>query len=120
VLSPEGFKFFNEPTVCRPPTAPIFTEDGSRTWERHAWAEQFRAARDKVSQEARGKDRIPSSASAYTFRHARISELLQVHGIALLTVAVQTGTSSRMIEQAYHRFIVSAMREKLSAIRETT
>jgi integrase len=118
VLSVDGVKFFDEQTMDKLPKAPIFTEDGSHPWDRHAWAEQFRAARDKVNEEARGKDRIPASASAYSFRHARISELLQIHGIDPLTVAAQTGTSLRMIEQAYHRFIASAMREKLAAVKE--
>lgn len=119
VLSTEGIKFFDEHSRGKLPKARIFTEDGSRAWERHAWAEQFRAARDKVNEEARGKDRIPLEASAYSFRHARISELLQIHKIDPLTVAQQTGTSLRMIELAYHRFIASAMREKLAAVKET-
>jgi integrase len=120
VLSAEGIAFFDGQTKGKLPKAPIFTENGSRPWERGAWAEQFRAARDKVNEEARGKDRIPLEASAYSFRHARISELLQVHGIDPLTVAAQTGTSLRMIEKAYHRFIASAMREKLAAVKEST
>jgi integrase len=119
VLSAEGIKFFDEQIKDKLPKAPIFTENGSRPWERGAWAEQFRAARDKVNEKARGKDRIPLEASAYSFRHARISELLQVHGIDPLTVAAQTGTSLRMIEKAYHRFIASAMRAKLAAVKET-
>jgi hypothetical protein len=48
---------------------------------------------------------------------ARISELLQVHGVDPLTVAAQTGTSLAMIEKAYLRFIPSAMREKLAHIK---
>ena len=120
VLSAEGVKFFDEQAKGKLPKAPMFTEDGSRAWERHAWAEQFRAARDKVNENARGKERIPMEASAYSFRHARISELLQVHGIDPLTVAVQTGTGLRMIEKAYHRFIASAMREKLASVSEST
>lgn len=119
VLSAEGVAFFDEQTKDKLPKAPIFTEDGSRTWERHAWAEQFRAARDKVNEDARGKERIPAEASTYSFRHARISELLQVHGIDPLTVAAQTGTSLAMIEKAYHRFIPSAMREKLATVQES-
>jgi integrase len=48
------------------------------------------------------------------FRHARISELLQVYGVDPLTVAAQTGTSLRMIERTYFKFIRSAMLEKLA------
>ena len=118
VLSAEGIRFFNEHTQGKLPKALIFTRDGSEPWERTVWARAFRAAAAKVNEEARGRDRIAPAASAYSFRHARISELLQVHGIDPLTVAAQTGTSLRMIEKAYHRFIASAMREKLANVRE--
>jgi hypothetical protein len=78
---------------------------------------RIRAAVTQVNAKARGKHRIPPTASAYSFRHARISELLQVHGIDPLTVAHQTGTSTTMIEKSYLRFIPSAMQEKLNAVR---
>jgi integrase len=119
VLSTGGIRFFKEQTRDKLPRAPIFTEDGVQPWRRHIWAKQFRAAADKVNEEARGRDRIPSTASAYSFRHARISELLQIHGIDPLTVAAQTGTCLAMIETAYLRFIPSAMREKLAAVTES-
>jgi hypothetical protein len=54
---------------------------------------------------AQGKVRIPEGATAYILMHARMSELLQVHGVDPLSVAQQTGTSLAMIEKAYHRFI---------------
>ena len=60
---------------------------------------------------------MASRASAYSFRHARISELLQVYGVDPLTVAAQTGTSLRMIERTYFKFIRSAMLEKLSSLK---
>ncbi len=119
VLSADGIKFFNEATAGKLPKAPIFTMDGARVWDRGTWAERFRTARDAVNEAMAGKDRIPLEASAYSFRHARISELLQVYGIDPLTVAAQTGTSLRMIERAYHRFIASAMREKLASVKES-
>ena len=59
------------------------------------------------------KRRISNDASAYSFRHARISELLQIFGVDPLTVAAQTGTSVAMIEKAYLRFIPSAMARTL-------
>ena len=119
VLSAEGIRFFDEQSAGKLPKALIFTRDGARPWERSPWAKAFRAAAAAVNEKARGKDRIPPAASAYSFRHARISELLQVHGIDPLTVAAQTGTGLRMIERAYHRFIASVMREKLASVRES-
>jgi hypothetical protein len=117
VLSADGIKFFDEQTRSKLPTELIFTEAGSRPWDRSAWARKFREATAKVNEEAGCKDRVPSTASAYSFRHARISELLQVHGIDPLTVAAQTGTSLRMIERAYFKFIQSAMLKKLASLQ---
>jgi len=119
VLSTEGINFFERVTRSKLSKAPIFTEDGQQPWRRHTWARQFRMAAEKANQDAPTKVRIPSEATAYSFRHARISELLQLHGIDPLTVAAQTGTSLAMIERAYLRFIPSAMREKLAAVIES-
>ena len=83
------------------------------------WAEEVRKAIAAHNQTARGTERVPSGASAYSFRHARISELLQVYGVDPLTVGAQTGTSLRMIERAYYKFIPSVMREKLAAQKPT-
>jgi integrase len=120
VLSPEGVRFFATQAADKLPRAPLFTEDGEQPWRRHMWARQIRAAVAKVNEKARGKTRIPTGATAYSFRHARISELLQLHGIDPLTVAAQTGTSLAMIEKAYLRFIPSAMRDKLAAVQESS
>jgi hypothetical protein len=43
--------------------------------------------------------------------------LLQVHGVGPLTVVAQTGTSLRMIERTYFKFIRSAMLEKLASLK---
>jgi len=93
VLSAEGVKFFTQQTADKLPAAPIFTEDGVQPWRRGNWAEQVRAAAKSVNEEAHGNARIPAGVGAYAFRHARISELLQLHGVDPLTVAAQTGTS---------------------------
>lgn len=116
-LGSDGVEFFKRQAARKLPGAFLFTEDGEQQWRRHVWARQFRAAADKINEKARGTDRIPPAASVYSFRHARISELLQIHGVDPLTVAHQTGTSVAMIEKAYLRFIPSAMREKLAAVK---
>lgn len=116
-LSSEGVRFFRAAVKRRLPAAPIFTVDGVLPWRRHRWARALSAAIAEYNRKARSKFRIPPQASAYSFRHSRISELLQVYGIDPLTVAQQTGTSLAMIEKAYFRFIPSAMKEKLEAAR---
>lgn len=117
VLSDDGAAFFKAQTKGRPADAPIFAEDGTQPWRRHVWAREVRAA-ITAHNEAKPKSPIPVDASAYSFRHARISELLQVYHIDPLTVAAQTGTSLAIIEKSYFKFIPSAMREKLAAVRD--
>ena len=119
VLGPEGIAFFEKQTVDKPPDSLIFTEDGETQWRRHMWARTVRAAVKAHNKEAKGRERLPTGVGAYAMRHARISELLQIHGVDPLTVAAQTGTSLAMIEKAYLRFIPSAMREKLAGVKES-
>jgi len=117
VLDTEAVAFFSEQSKDKLPDAPLLTEDGETPWRRHMWARHMRAAIAKHNEDARGNKRISTHASAYSFRHARISELLQLYGVDPLTVAAQTGTSMAMIEKAYLRFIPSAMQEKLGALK---
>jgi integrase len=119
VLGADGVAFFESQIADKLPQAPIFTEDGEQPWRRHMWARQVRAAIKAHNKKARGKERLPVGVGAYALRHARISELLQIHGVDPLTVAAQTGTSLVMIEKAYLRFIPSAMREKLAGVKES-
>jgi integrase len=81
------------------------------------WAEQVRSAIVVHNKRVHRDARVPTGASAYSFRHARISELLQVYGVDPLTVAAQTGTSLRMIERTYFKFIRSAMLERLASLK---
>jgi integrase len=118
VLSPAGVAFFREQARDKLPTAPLLTDDRGRAWERHEWARAFRAASAAVNERATGAARIPTGASMYAFRHSRIAELLQVHGIDPITVAQQTGTSVKMIETHYFKFIQGALRDKLAALEE--
>jgi integrase len=60
---------------------------------------------------------MPNGVSAYSFRHSRISELLQNYGVDPLTVAAQCGTSIATIEKFYYSFISSSMKAKLNAVR---
>ena len=118
ILSADAIRFFKKLAKDKLPAAPLFLDGENRPWGQHVWAAEFRAAKQKHNATARGSKRIPADASAYSFRHARISELLQVHGIDPVTVAQQTGTSLRMIEKYYFKFIAPALKEKLAALDE--
>jgi integrase len=117
VLGTEGVEFFAQLSKGKLPYAPLFTEDGMRTWRSQVWSSRIKEAIDRANENARGRERIPLKASAYSFRQARISELLQVHGVDPLTVAQQTGTSIEMIERSYLRFIPSALQLRLATLK---
>jgi integrase len=116
VLGTEGVEFFTIHTNNKPDTSPLFTEDGKTPWRRHMWARRVREALKVANKDAHGAARLPAEVGAYAFRHARISELLQIYGIDPLTVGQQTGTSLAMIEKTYLKFIPSAMQDKLAAV----
>ena len=118
VLGQDGVSFFRR--LCRDklPAARIFYRDNGRPWTYQTWGESMRAAVAAYHAKCLPKNRLPAGASAYSFRHSRISELLQIHGIDPLTVAVQTGTSLHQIEKAYYKFIPQALKAKLAAVKE--
>ena len=113
VVDRQARAFFDKLVESKLPQAPLLIAPGGKSWVRHTWAKAFRAAVQAVNTTARGKSRIPMEASAYSFRHARISELLQKHQVDPLTVAAQTGTGITMIEKNYYRFIPAAFITKL-------
>jgi integrase len=117
VLGADGVAFFKKQAKDKLPAAYLFTEDGETPWRTHMWCRRVRSAIAANNALESVKHRIPTEASAYSFRHARISELLQLHAVDPLTVAQQTGTSLAMIEKAYLRFIQSAMKDKLAQLR---
>jgi integrase len=118
VLSRDGLVFFKKQAKNKLPGTRLFLDPDGRPWQRKRWAEEIRAASAIVNARVKGKNRIPTGATAYSFRHARISELLQEYKIDPLTVAMQTGTSIKMIELYYFNLIVPALRDKLAAVDE--
>lgn len=117
VLDQDGLEFFKAQANRKVAAAKLFTTTDGRPWRRDQWAQEVRSAIASHNRTAKADERIPTDASAYSLRHARISELLQVYGIDPLTVAAQTGTSLRMIERTYFKFIRSAMLEKLASLK---
>ncbi len=114
-LDPAGIEFFREQTAAKPPSAAIFTMDGDTPWTREEWAAAWRAA--VTAHNAKQGEQLPLGLGCYAFRHSRISELLQVHGIDPVTTALQCGTSTAIIERNYHRFIPQAIQAKLNAVK---
>lgn len=117
VLDEDGLAFFKGQAARRAQAARLFTTADASPWRRDLWAQEVRSAISSHNKRAQGDASIPAEASAYSFRHARISELLQIYGVDPVTVAAQTGTSLRMIERTYFKFIRSAMLDKLASLK---
>jgi integrase len=125
ILPEDAVAFFNDLVRDRQPNAPLCPTSTNIFWDRHSWAKLLReaitVANETIAQPnvyAIDSDtsvikRIPKKVSAYTFRHSRISELLQHHHVDPMTVALQMGTSVEMIERHYFRFLASSLRSKL-------
>lgn len=119
VLADDAIAFFKKQSKGKTPAAYLLLDPDRQPWHRHRWADEVQGAISTVNAKAKGKARIPKGASAYSFRHARISELLQTYGVDPVTVAQQCGTSTRMIERNYFKFIAPALREKLAALEQS-
>jgi integrase len=116
-LSPKAIEFFTAQAHGKAPDAPLIATPEGTHWRRHEWSRAIRAAIEAANtNKPKGAPIIPEGASAYSFRHARISELLQNGGVDPITVAQQTGTSFAMIEKFYFKFIPQALKDKLAAM----
>ncbi|HEV8364598.1 MAG TPA: site-specific integrase [Gemmatimonadaceae bacterium] len=108
-------------TQCRDklPKAPIFPNPEGGVWGNNQWAKQCRKAIKRANARRAASDEryIPIKASCYSFRHSRISELLQVYGVDPLTVCKQTGTSLAMLHEYYWHLIPDKMREALDSLK---
>jgi integrase len=91
VLSAEAIEFFNQQCKDKLPGAPLFTEDGETPWRRHVWARAVQTAIKNHNRDASVQRRIFGHVTAYSFRHARISELLQIYGVDTLKLAALKG-----------------------------
>ena len=115
-LSESAIAFFTAQARSKLPGAPLISTADGKHWRRHPWSIGIRAAITAANEKAKPAQRIPLGASAYSFRHARISELLQLYGVDPLTVAAQTGTSLAMMEKYYFKFVPKALQDKLNAM----
>lgn len=96
------------------PGAPLVAREDGGFLTHHVWAREINRGIRLANMTAMKQEQIvPRNACAYSYRHTRISELLQYLNVDALTVCKQTGTSLAMLEKYYWKFLPNAMREKL-------
>lgn len=89
-------EFLKKQTAGKPPSAPIFTRDNGRAWNKDAWKHPIKHAVERA--------KLPTRASAYTLRHSVITDLVRA-GLPVLTVAQLSGTSVAVIERHYGHLV---------------
>lgn len=75
------------------PTAPLVCRSDGQFWDKDAWKKPFKTAAKAAH--------LPTDATAYALRHSTITDLIVLHKLDTITVALISGTSLLMIEKHY-------------------
>lgn len=94
-------------TKSKLPGAFLFTKDDGRPWQH--------SDQDELMRDAAKAAKLPKAAVFYTLRHTFIANALK-GGMGIHQVAKMCGTSVRMIEKHYDKFVPSDVRESLNRI----
>lgn len=105
-LSNEGIKFFSRLTVGKEPDALLLAKDDGNRWGKNHHARPWKAAAKKA--------KLPAGATPYSLRHSYISMAL-LGGANLKIVADSCGTSVRMLETHYAKFLAKDRRNVINA-----
>ncbi len=101
-LTAEGAAFFKRMAEGKKPRDVLLPHANGERWDRDQ--------QTKPMQRALAAANLPESASFYTMRHTVISRAIE-RGMPLTLIAENVGTSVRMIEQNYGKFIAQTRRE---------
>lgn len=106
-LPPSIGAFLQEQCSEKPGNAPLFVRANGAAWNKDAWKGPIK--------EAAALAKLPTTVSAYTFRHSVITDLIR-EGIPALTVAQLSGTSVTMIERHYGHLVRSDAEQALERL----
>lgn len=101
-LSDEGVKYFTRLCVGRKPDEYMLLKDDGTQWGKNHYSRPMKKAAIQAE--------LPEDTTAYSLRHTFISLALK-NGINIKVLADSVGTSIRMIEQHYAKFLHADRRE---------
>ncbi len=107
LLPADTAKLFAKAVKDKTPGAPLFMRANGKRWDRDTWKQPMARAVAAA--------KLPGGATAYTLRHATITDLV-LGGLPLLTIAQISDTSVEMIERHYGHLNRDAAREALAAL----
>lgn len=105
-LTDEAVRFFSRLTAGRKPDEFLLVKDDGEPWGENHHARPWKAAAEAAG--------LPKDATPYSLRHAYISLALK-GGANIKIVADSCGTSVRMIEKHYAKFLAKDRREAINA-----
>lgn len=105
-LSDEGVKFFSRLIVGKEPDALLLAKDDGSRWAKNHHARPWKNAAKAA--------KLPAGATPYSLRHSYISMAL-LGGANLKIVADSCGTSVRMLETHYAKFLAKDRRNVINA-----
>ena len=105
-LTGEAVAFFKRVTKDKLPAAILLPRADGERWGKSEQARPFKRAAALAE--------LPLTASFYSLRHSHISRACEA-GMPLNLIASNVGTSVRMIEKHYGKFLASARRELIEA-----
>ena len=109
-LNDAAHSFFSRISRSKLPGAPLLTRDDGKPWAHSDQDELMRAAIKAA--------KLPRETVFYTLRHSYIAEALK-GGIDIASLAKNCGTSVRIIERNYSKFIPEDISAKLNSVALT-
>lgn len=118
-LSESGIAFFTGLTQDKLATAPLLPAPGGGSWERRGLGSAVAAARAIANAERTNDDALflPKTARAYSMRHSKITDLIEIGHCNVLKVAARCGTSVEMIEATYYHLLERHARDEMSLLQ---
>jgi len=107
-LPPATAAFLAEQVKGKLPTAPLISRESGKFWDKDSWKYPFKEAVEKA--------KLPPQATAYALRHSTITDLIALHHLDTMTVALLSGTSVMMIEKHYGHLLGAHAAKALAAL----
>jgi hypothetical protein len=106
-LSEPTIEFFKKVSKDKFPKAPLLAQDSGEPWGKNLYRRSLLDAKLKA--------KMPEDFDLYAFRHYHISKAL-LAGIQAQVVAENCGTSVRMIEKHYGKFMGADRRDMINRV----
>ncbi len=107
-LPPSTAAFFSEQSKDKLPGAALCARASGAAWDKDSWKYPFKDAVIAAG--------LPPAATAYAMRHSTITDLIAIHRLDTMTVAVLSGTSISMIEKHYGHLLHDRAATGLAAL----